>query len=252
VAYWSRALVSWHLGRWDTTLADVRTVQAMNPTAPSFHWAWALSLGGAVLAGQGRIDEARSFLAQADRVYQGRPFYCFSAWHDWAFGHAQWLLGDPAGARSRFERAVDRLDSMGARAAADHVRPDLWQAARALGQEAPVIRDPSPLRRARELELDGALADAVRIYSMLPAPHEERRVLTRLRSEGPAGRRAARRAGSLSERERLVAALAADGLTDRQIAARLHIGERTVETHLAHVYAKLRIRGRREFRAADI
>ena len=49
--------------------------------------------------------------------------------------------------------------------------------------------------------------------------------------------------GPLSKRERLVAELAASGLTDCQIAARLNIGDRTVQTHLAHVYAKLGIRG---------
>ncbi len=60
--------------------------------------------------------------------------------------------------------------------------------------------------------------------------------------------RAARRTGSLSERERMVAELAARGLTDREIAARLCIGERTVETHLGHVYAKLGVSGRSELR----
>jgi DNA-binding CsgD family transcriptional regulator/tetratricopeptide (TPR) repeat protein len=251
VAYFSRARVNWHLGQWDSVLTDVRTVQALNPTAPSVHSAWALSLGAAVLAGQGRTEEARSFLAQAERVYKDRPFYCFSAWHDWASGHAEWLLGDLTGARSRFERALHRLDSMGARAAADEVRPDLWQAARELGEEAPAVRDPSPLRRARELEMRGGLAEAVGLYARLPAPQEERRVLAMLRAEGPAGRRAARRSGSLSERERIVAELAAGGLTDRQIAARLHIGDRTVETHLAHVYAKLAISGRTALRSAS-
>jgi DNA-binding NarL/FixJ family response regulator len=79
---------------------------------------------------------------------------------------------------------------------------------------------------------------------------QEQRVLARLRSQGPEGRRAARRSGSLTQRERIVANLAAGGLTDREIAARLHIGDRTVETHLAHVYAKLRIGGRIELRDA--
>lgn len=248
VAYFSRALVNWHLGLWDHALADVRAVQALNPSAPSVHSAWALSLGGAILAGQGRTEEARSFLAQAERVYAGRPFYCFSAWHDWASGHALWLLGDPANARARFERALDRLDSMGARAAAAQIRPDLWQATRALGEVAPTVTDPSPLRRARELELNGALVEAVRIYSALPAQEEERRALSLLRAEGPTGRRAARRAGSLSDREQVVAELAGKGLTDRQIAARLNIGDRTVQTHLAHVYAKLGITGRNQLR----
>jgi len=244
VAYFSRALVNWDLGHWDSVLADVRTVQALNPGAPSVHSSWVLSLGGAVLAGQGKAEEARSFLAQAERIYRDRPFYCFSAWHDWAAGHAQWLLGDPKGARIRFEKAVQRLDAMGARAAADHLRPDLWQVMHALGEAAPAVSDGPPIRLARELERQGELGQAIRIYAALPAPQEERRLLAVLRSAGAAGRREAHRSGTLSEREKTVAELAAGGLSDREIAARLHIGDRTVETHLAHVYAKLGIAGR--------
>jgi DNA-binding CsgD family transcriptional regulator len=44
---------------------------------------------------------------------------------------------------------------------------------------------------------------------------------------------------SLTRRERQVAELAAGGYTAAQIATRLHIGVRTVETHLARSYAKL-------------
>jgi DNA-binding CsgD family transcriptional regulator len=44
---------------------------------------------------------------------------------------------------------------------------------------------------------------------------------------------------SLSRREREVALLAARGQTAPQIAAHLVISERTVETHLASIYAKL-------------
>jgi DNA-binding CsgD family transcriptional regulator len=43
----------------------------------------------------------------------------------------------------------------------------------------------------------------------------------------------------LSPREREVAALAAQGLMNRQIAERLVISERTVEAHIAHILAKL-------------
>jgi DNA-binding CsgD family transcriptional regulator len=50
----------------------------------------------------------------------------------------------------------------------------------------------------------------------------------------------------LTTREREVAGLAARGHTDVEIAARLSLSRRTVETHLYRVYAKLGVAGRRE------
>ena len=46
-------------------------------------------------------------------------------------------------------------------------------------------------------------------------------------------------AEELTEREREVLALVADGATNRAIARQLHLSEATVKTHLVHVYAKL-------------
>ena len=50
----------------------------------------------------------------------------------------------------------------------------------------------------------------------------------------------------LTPAERRVAALVAGGRTNREVAAALVLGERTVETHLTHIYAKLGIRSRTE------
>jgi two-component system response regulator NreC len=50
--------------------------------------------------------------------------------------------------------------------------------------------------------------------------------------------------GQLSEREREVVALVALGHTNAEIGARLHISEKTVETHRAHVLRKLGLRTR--------
>jgi DNA-binding NarL/FixJ family response regulator len=50
----------------------------------------------------------------------------------------------------------------------------------------------------------------------------------------------------LSERERQVLSLLADGLRNREIAERLVISEPTVKTHVRHVLEKLRFRNRAE------
>ena len=49
---------------------------------------------------------------------------------------------------------------------------------------------------------------------------------------------------ALTPSERRVAELAAQGLTNRDIAQSLFITEKTVETHLGHVYDKLDVRSR--------
>jgi two-component system, NarL family, response regulator DevR len=48
----------------------------------------------------------------------------------------------------------------------------------------------------------------------------------------------------LTEREREVLAIAAEGLTAREIAVRLGVRERTVTTHLTRIYGKLGVHGR--------
>lgn len=66
---------------------------------------------------------------------------------------------------------------------------------------------------------------------------------------GTRGRKAAGAilgADALTPREREVAGLAVEGLTAREIAERLFIGRRTVETYLATAYAKLGVGSRLE------
>jgi DNA-binding CsgD family transcriptional regulator len=54
---------------------------------------------------------------------------------------------------------------------------------------------------------------------------------------------------SLTPSERRIAELAADGLSNREIAQALFVTEKTVETHLGHVYPKLEISSRAELPA---
>ena len=55
---------------------------------------------------------------------------------------------------------------------------------------------------------------------------------------------------ALSPREREIAELVAEGLTNREIGARLFLSEKTIETHLTRVFQKLGLRSRAQVAAA--
>ena len=61
-----------------------------------------------------------------------------------------------------------------------------------------------------------------------------------------------RHLGALTRREREVADLATDGLTNPQIAGRLFVSQKTVETHMANIFRKLGVSSRREIAAAAL
>lgn len=102
-----------------------------------------------------------------------------------------------------------------------------------------------------------ALEQAAAIFDGCEAAWRRDQALVALRALRGRGRRAAGALlgpASLTRREREVACLASQGLTARNIGERLCIGERTVEGHLATVYAKLGIRSKLELvrRASDL
>ncbi len=75
----------------------------------------------------------------------------------------------------------------------------------------------------------------------------EDRARVELRASGARPRRAVvTGVSSLTPSERRVAGMAADGHTNREIAQKLFVTPKTVETHLSHAYRKLEVRSRSE------
>jgi DNA-binding CsgD family transcriptional regulator len=131
------------------------------------------------------------------------------------------------------ERAVQS-----ARAAIERLSGTGWRAHLARCYDALGRSLPADARAAAVAELERAVS----IFEECGASWRRERSLDALRRLGSVGRRAAAAAlgpESLTRREREVARLAATGMTAKEIAQALFVGKRTVETHLASIYAKL-------------
>ena len=153
------------------------------------------------------------------------------------------VLGRLAVVRGRLDEAVDRFEEAlavdqrtGARPAVVHDRVGL--AGALLDRAAP--------------------GDAPRATSLLRQAMEEGR---RLGMPGPVrtaaalldrARTAERQADPLTEREREISALVAQALTNRQIAERLFLSERTVESHVRNILSKLGLANRTQIARATL
>ncbi len=96
------------------------------------------------------------------------------------------------------------------------------------------------LKQIRGTDLVDAVHRVARGQSLLD-PAVTANVLTRLR-EGPPGTDP--RLEALSDRERAVLALIADGLSNREIGTRLYLAEKTVKNHVSRLLAKLQMQRR--------
>jgi DNA-binding NarL/FixJ family response regulator len=90
------------------------------------------------------------------------------------------------------------------------------------------------LKQIRGTDLIDAIKRVARGQSLLD-PQVTQRVLTRLR-EGPAGDPAL---AALTDQERRILLLIAEGLTNRQIAERMFLAEKTVKNYVSSLLAKL-------------
>lgn len=162
--------------------------------------------------------------------------------------------------RAAQQLAADNPDVPSLVAAAAHAQGVRHQDADALRRAAQTHRDPWCGASAAEdlgalceadrtttvMELEWAMAK----YARLGAARDEARVRRRLRRLGVRRRhwkhadRPASGWASLTDTERRVADLVAQGLTNRQVATQMFLSSHTVGFHLRQIYRKLRLRSR--------
>ncbi|MEU1639970.1 LuxR C-terminal-related transcriptional regulator [Nonomuraea sp. NPDC005701] len=109
----------------------------------------------------------------------------------------------------------------------------------------------SHLRRAkRTTDARHHLAQAAHVFQRLQATPWADRAERELRATGITVSTAATGLTALTPQQLQIAQLAAAGLTNKQIAARLFLSPRTVSTHLYQVFPKLGITSRAALRDA--
>jgi DNA-binding CsgD family transcriptional regulator len=198
-------------------------------------WLYAL-LAQAELA-LGRRAAAEDWLARGERTTQGLDLSLRTA----EVLHARALLllaaDDPDEAAHAGRDAMQRADSVGAVVQSARSRTLLGAALGRCGKPEEGVA----LLRQAEAQLAS--------YGARRARAEAVRELRRLgRRPATPQRRGAGGQGldALSGREREIAELVAHGHTNRTIATQLYLSEKTVESHLAKVFVKLRVRSRAE------
>ena len=153
--------------------------------------------------------------------------------HEWALAHATRCRGLVSAAAGEIERALALLDEAVGRHESVGDPFGRARAQLALGVTRRRARQKRPAREAIEAARAGF--DAIGAAGWARRAGDELGAIGgRTRSEG------------LTPSERRVAELVAQGRTNAEVAASLFLAERTVASHLTHVYAKLGVRSRTE------
>ena len=230
------ALIRVVLSRGEVAEATDLAVRALDVIAGEEPWLSFSESGVAAiqaLVAAGRSDDAAYMVAEAARVLAGRDAPAAHA----ALAHAQGVLAERRqehDAAGSYRRAVEAWRDVPRPYDAAHATADLGRCL---------------LRRGEVTDGAQALVDALEAYERLGAGSDAARIRRTLRQAGvriPA--RGGRRSygDELSPREREVVALAATGLTNREIGTELFLSPRTVGDHVARALRKLGLSSRRQ------
>jgi predicted ATPase/DNA-binding NarL/FixJ family response regulator len=187
---------------------------------------------------RGNLDEASGWADRAESSAHGLPPGMATGRARRARAHVLLASGSAAAAAREALAAAADGDSVGARVEAARSRTLAGRALAAAGERG---------RAAGELEAAEAELAVLEARRYRDETARELRRLGRTAPQHPRGRRdggPSEGVPSLSPRELEVAKLVAGGKTNRQIAAEIFLSEKTVESHLSNIFAKLGVRSR--------
>jgi DNA-binding CsgD family transcriptional regulator len=236
-AYLARAYLL--QGAWPRAEAVLQAVMAReqqpaNSPERRVSWAW----GELALA----RDEAEMALSIADRLLA-------SALGATRAQPIPWLLklkGEALGALSRREEALQVLEEARRGALVRQEQPLLWQIHRALGRQHRRLKQENQAQVNFTAAREGIESLARTIDDDYLREHFLHAALSTLPREKPvSANRATKEAfGGITEREREVVQLIAQGKSNRDIADTLVVTKRTIETHINNILYKLNLTSR--------
>jgi DNA-binding CsgD family transcriptional regulator/tetratricopeptide (TPR) repeat protein len=224
VCQWVSAVMHIALGRYETALAEARQASDEAPELWTSGWALAEVVEAATRTGETQIAvDALERLTEATSVGES----------DWGLGvlaRSRALLREGEPAETSYQEAIERLGRI-------QLRPELARAHLVYGEW---LR-----RERRRMDARAQLRAAHDQFTSIGMEAFGERARLELHATGERARkRTVQTRDELTPQETQIAHLAAEGHTNREIAARLFISANTVEYHLRKVFRKLDIKSR--------
>ena len=226
VVDWAEAVLYNGLGRYEEACAAAVRVAEHPDDVVSSSWGMVELIEAAVRAGTPELAaEAHGRLSDMTQA----------SGTDWGLGIAarsRALLTGDAGAESLYREAIERLGRT-------RLRPELARAHLLYGEW---LR-----RESRTVEAREQLRTALEMFNGMGTEAFAERARRELEATGErAPKRTVETRDELTPQEAQIARLARDGLSNREIGARLFISPHTVHYHLRKVFAKLNITSRNQ------
>jgi len=230
LSHWAAAVLYNGLGRYETALADAQQAAEQAPELHLSMWALPELIEAASRTGQTPLAvDAAERLAEATSIGQ-------TDWGQGIYARCRALLSDGEDAERWYRQAADRLSRT-------RFRPELARAHLLYGEW---LR-----REGRRAEARAQLRTAHDLFAAIGMAAFAERARRELLATGETvRRRTADARDQLTPQEAQIARLARARMSNPEIAAQLFLSPRTVEYHLAKVFAKLDITSRRQLRQA--